>query len=899
MAAWNVRVLAQTPPCPTDFTDFIFLTQPATVQDLPDPNQGPQKLVVFYSITFDQSYTFLPGSEIIMLTPSSSLIVENGYVVFDGTTIRGCEDSWDKIEVKAGTSISIKNSAIYNSCGGVKCYPRSAVEIVESIFLDNWRCLEAIGGVIVFGNGIAHNTFKRARQYTVFCGSENDTRAILLTGVPYFPIGDMAQSGQPNVILDYQYGIDAQNSNIEVVNTRIKTPDGEEGIRLRGTTGVFNANIKGLGGSVSSPTFIEGFKRGIDLKRYHLSVEEGLFKKNDERAIYMFNSGAPSFLRLHKSRFESYGQEAIGVFNSPLTGAIVSENEARDNSDTEDYEKTFVMWYNSNLALPSGEVRIRKNKHYDDEKPPAFLKRISLGVFLTNINGRIIIEDNEFYQNHIPLGDHEFRGVFLYNSPDNKLIQNKAIGNFGFLSTTQHLYQGIQTRETTYSLVSCNTTSGLNRGFDFTGICDHTDFRYNVMSDNAVGLYLYPGSVIGQQYEKENRWPGDLPPGGQYEALYDGMPSLFMINASKFFINDPDILSNFWANPRQPLDLFEFSGGTPSGILSCIEEHEEGEWLSAGDEMAISGTFPAYKGYPASGWEAEFRAFATLTEHPNLRPTGSMAEAFYTVRENSTLDSLYRAKRDWERLFRFTPALENAWTDNQAAVEDKLEELQLLTEQMQAAQTHSERQTLAQSIAQRQDELVALQQTTQSLSGQYADLIATRAQLLATDLAAIEAGEAWEQNLKTVLALQVERVLSGAESWTTEQYNALQTIADQCRHEGGIGVVMARAAIGQINYNDEAMCPGYVAPRSRAETAIPTARLMPNPASDRCRLVFEQSITGTLQIFNPQGQMVQQTLLKETTAFDVETRSLPAGVYQINVRTDQGVQVLSRMSVVH
>lgn len=41
-----------------------------------------------------------------------------------------------------------------------------------------------------------------------------------------------------------------------------------------------------------------------------------------------------------------------------------------------------------------------------------------------------------------------------------------------------------------------------------------------------------------------------------------------------------------------------------------------------------------------------------------------------------------------------------------------------------------------------------------------------------------------------------------------KNYDTLLSIAGQCRHEGGIGVVWARAAIEQFDYDDEALCPG-------------------------------------------------------------------------------------------
>lgn len=369
------------------------------------------------------------------------------------------------------------------------------------------------------------------------------------------------------------------------------------------------------------------------------------------------------------------------ILESPITQVTVRENVAVDNSEGDNGLRNWIRWHTNTFASPTGGGHVYQNKFYDNAKvaPDPAIKYESTGIYVHRSSG-LTIEDNEFYQNYSSTVPHDFRGIWQLYSSGNQLIGNEVTGVAGpntILNITP--YRGIYLLESGNTFMSCNSASGLNHGMAFEGPnCDGTDFRYNVMSDNIVGLYLADGTIIGIQYEKENRWPGDLPPGGLFEALYDG-PFTPLLSLSTFFINDPNPLSNFWANPRQPLELFQGTDNNPSGI----------------------------------------------------------------------------------------------------------------------------------------------------------------------------------------------------------------------------GVVMARAAIDATNYDDAAMCPGYTVPRTRAETPPPAARLMPNPASERCRLVFEQPLTGTLRIISPQGQVVQQALLKETSVFDVETRNLPAGVYQINVQTDRGIQVFNRMNVVH
>lgn len=853
-----------------------------------------QKIIVLNYIEFTEDYVFAPGSDIIFL--NGALLWIKSHVRIEQSALRGCGSPWYGIQVDANGILQLEGSAIANSCEGVILLPNSKAEVAGNQFNDTYTCVQVYGKVTLMGDGIAYNLFDGSAIQVSGC-SAGAPAAIRLSNVPQITIGNVVPDGIPNQVIGYPTGIQAANSNLDVVNTVFRTSPTGTAISLKGSGGTYSATITGLGGAATSPPMVSNYGFGISSQNYNVTLKDAFLQKV-QRGVSSLGNTSPVAFDIRRNRFEAYDFFGIYILQSLLTQATIQDNIAIDNSEGENGLRNWIRWHTNSFASLTGGGYIYKNKFYDDAKvaPDPLITYESTGIYVFQSSG-LTMEDNEFYQNYSSTAPHDFRGIWQFASPNNRLIGNEVSGVVGpntVLNTTP--YRGIYINESGNTFISCNSTSGLNRGVDFDGPeCDGTDFRYNVMSNNIIGLYLADGTIIGQQYEKENRWPGDLPPGGLFEALYDGPIPI----ASTFFINDPNTNSDFWANPRQPLDWFIESGGLPSGTLFCFESTGGERVLSTSDEMAIAGTFPVFRGYPASVWEAEFRAFAVLAEHPELRPANSAAEAFYLDREADVMGSLYRARRDWNHLYRFTPALEAAWTDNQSDIEEQLETIRMLYAQLRDAETQAERDALLQSLAEAQDALLTLQQTSADLAGQYADLIANRAQQLALDLSLIDATEVWEQNLKTVLALQVERVLSGAESWTTEQYNTLQAIADQCRHEGGIGVVMARAAIDATHYDNAAMCPGYVAPRSRAEAATLKARLLPNPASDRCLIVFEQPLTGLLWIFNAQGQTMQQTSLKEHASVDINTQNWPDGIYHIKIHTLSGKQFFSRLSVVH
>jgi len=154
-------------------------------------------------------------------------------------------------------------------------------------------------------------------------------------------------------------------------------------------------------------------------------------------------------------------------------------------------------------------------------------------------------------------------------------------------------------------------------------------------------------------------------------------------------------------------------------------------------------------------------------------------------------------------------------------------------------------------------------------------------------------------NLKTVLTLLAQRQLAGNTAWSEAQQNTLQAIADQCRHAGGIGVVIARAAIEKFDYDDEAMCPGFSQPRSGNAAGYFSTTFVPNPANDNCHILFDKAISGTLNLFDLQGRMQLSFQLTNVASYDLNTQDLPVGLYFLQVKTDQGVVCSSKLVITH
>ncbi|MBP6811986.1 MAG: T9SS type A sorting domain-containing protein, partial [Saprospiraceae bacterium] len=387
------------------------------------------------------------------------------------------------------------------------------------------------------------------------------------------------------------------------------------------------------------------------------------------------------------------------------------------------------------------------------------------------------------------------------------------------------------------------------------------------------------------------------------EARFDGDPDALLLSMSAFNINTADQNSQLWATPRIPaVGWFGYSGHSPSNLIHCVttvDDPPREPHQAFASQMVINGTFESYKGYPATTWDASLYAFSELIAQPEWRPDGSLNEQFYNLHNTGNVGKLQRAREAWDNIALFSSTLESNWSSNQAAISQKLDELLTQSQLMQNSQIAIQQVQISQTMETLKNDLTELQALNQSLSTQFSSEVNARGSQLLTDLSAISTTMIWEANLKSVLALLAQRQIENTTEWTNEQESALLSIANQCRHEGGIGVVLARAAINKFDYNDEAMCPGYTQPRSDNGFEVVHAILSPNPASNLCQIRFDKALSGTLTICNLQGQVLRSLQLSNTLSLDIDTESLPTSLYVVQIKTDAMPVWSAKLTISH
>lgn len=846
----------------------------------------PQFIVVFGDINFlhanPATYTFAPGSQIIM-RPNTTLSIRKN-VLFDGTTIIGCDPAnpWGGVVTFNSGFTHMRGSRIIGACTGLQLQSGAQVEVQGSRFSDNSIGIQALGSVVLNGIGIADNIFEVVNPIPN-CFSLIAIRGIALSNVPFVQIGNTG-TVNPNVF-STPVGIDAVNSNFDVENSKFENRPTGTAIRMTGSGATFTAGLTGLGLTPGNE-FITDYGLGIDGQNYNMTLEDALITRVVTGVDY-FNSTLPTTLKIKKNWFSTFSSNGISLLSSSFSHVNVTENRFID--DFQDFNNTIrtgVRWQGSSMS-GTAKALIDDNVFKDEFKIISGITFEFTGVHIANSTSKIDVLRNQFNQNYpAATTEHIFKGVNALSSSRINLEDNVVAGaNIAAAADDLWGFFFFKSGKNTFI---CNQTKNLRTGFEFFGpLCDQTDYQHSRMENDLTGLLLgSSNTIIGKQIKKENRWVG--PSAGMFEAQFNTM-NPFFLSASEFKVNDPNPASDYWANPRVPLTGWFQPDASPPIFEECAKVGPDpgGEDpKSRAQKAAVDGEFPDYRGYEASGWEMDLMAFGVLAGHPELLEEGTPDLNFYQAHDNGNLDKLWQAYSDWNGLQQTSPELASALEANREALEVAIAALK----EVYAADTDDSGlsdETL-ETIAGIEAEIAALEETNATLHSEYQTETNERLDQLQSDLDAIEPDNVWETNLKTVLGLRAEKLSSEGAEWSDEQRETLQQIADQCRYEGGIGVVLARAELDNAtNYNDEEMCPDLTEERAARASAY-TAIVTPNPARDYCQVLLPNVQDARIEVRDLQGRTFRSRNVSGSLVVHFDISDLASGMYLIEVQTATG-----------
>lgn len=921
-------------------TSKTFSQMIADGELLPQSTSGsaPQFLVVCQTITDDLPglYIFADGSEIVFLNNTSGIVVNSAATLqFRGSYLHGCQKLWGRIRVSGGGRLFFSSGCrIEDAVIAVYLEPNSFFAATYSTFDGNYVCVYAggagspnqhsitatIGGNVFSGQKALIENYAPNPQVPS-CFYTKPMYGIVAQNVRHMTIG-VNKGNAINSFRDFSdswscsvfnpatpTGIFAQNSNITVISSLFKNiakSSGGKGVSFVVSPGSSSTlNFTGLGKN-GTPTF-EDMQTGV-YGLGNINVRSSRFREM-EWGVYLTGTPGAYDVSIHNNAFERVSDHTVFADQiSPINRLEVIANEFNDNDP----------WSGGITAFPRSGVHIRSftpgqqnswifdNTFLNSPKSGTFTFG-NRGVWIRNLNGSLV-ERNHFVDN-FGSTTMPYQGVSVFNA-STRIWSNNFNGS-GNWST--HPSTAIQVQESPLCWLNCNNADQTKLGWEFQGMnCDGANLEKNNLNTHDRGLLLRFDAIIGAQNNKYNRWIGNT---SNVEAQFEGrnpnvQSDVLFVQHSLFRVHTPDMATDFWPDPRLfgnvPDPGLWFITGAPADV-ACITidvggggEETLAAALTEADMRVIEGTYQSVRGYDAGLWEAKFRLYRRLSAHPELRPADSAAAAWYAAQQNTTVGRLGSVYEAILSLSRYS-AQEQAELNDAAAAQQSAAQA-VANKDEQIADYLDDPAMLEQLFSERQQLEAALASANAAYESLLLGLRSNRllvAQQLLGQLGDIETNEAYETDLKTVCRILLETFAS--ENGVSEaNRNTLQSIAHQCRYEGGFAVLQARASLNsEWNWEQHDNCPDAPAERSSNVDSKTAMLLYPNPAKDAALLDMGYTITaGRVTLRDLSGRTLQEWNLAGNRQIWLRwSEALPAGLYLVEVIADQNAPRLLKLAI--
>ncbi len=887
---------------PAVWASYKCIQGPANFSDLASPGQSlllpqsqaattAQRIVVKGVIKDDIStasggYTFAPGSEIIFADELSGIEVNTGCkLTLDNTILKGCDRMWKSVYVKPEATFIAQNGCSFtDGRDAIFAAHNSTISIRNCYFQNNLTSI-SLGTFLPTGQKApVHYTAGGGIWGNVIIGGDlkyplvfrKSTRGITLLSLSNIQIGNAGQaqndiSNMNDYLSDLDLdpalaGLYASNTDVTIVNSHFSNngfdlfanPANER--RRDASISAENRSKITLIGLGMGSEIIEDSHVGVYFTNSGGDISQAKFLNNKYDVVHEVRSemNLAGSLKINNCKFEGFNRYGIWLKSHILIPLSVFEvkNCIFDDNNTTPGSRV-MLHVQPNAQTDASGYKITDNKFYYRARTGSE-NFVGVCISLFSLNKGLAAR-NEFYDEGMIAPSRVFYGATMDGCIGFHWDGNDFFGSGSGIgidllhpSPSYDPEIGMIIYNSPLCKYSCNQLSNLQVGMDFSENCDGSTLSnnsFNTHLDYAVHLakeeLLDILPIIGRQDRRSNTWTNggalfDYPGynPNDNQHRFDVQRSLFSIQA----INDN---SAFWANPRE---------------VDVIDDAMDHVWFKY-KPFLPSEPYPIYP-----------------CEPNYLYDPGPLDNMDMTV-INGTFQPWRGFEADtWETSFYLYKRI----TENPSLIPGGSTEANWYVSQYNGIL----------------GKLSRVFEGFVSLSGESPS--ATSSQLL-TDLNAITATTVHEQNLKTWLGIALEQYINDAETFSPQQMTDLTEIADQCRAEGGLGVVFARLALGQPSTRS-GDCPEVEERSENADRSVQASnrafesRVFPNPVSGAFSIQVSQAIqNGQLRLLDTNGRPVGNWRFSGTQ-FTINPETVPPGVYLLEI-SDQG-HLLSRNKVV-
>ncbi len=447
------------------------------------------------------------------------------------------------------------------------------------------------------------------------------------------------------------------------------------------------------------------------------------------------------------------------------------------------------------------------------------------GIFARNCNN-IAAQINEVHYNGFDLYGNS--GIDLQNVNNSAFYSNTVDGQ----DQNNYISDGFNSSMAPLNIYCCNDVDFTTYGFRYSGDCDRSIWRQNLLNTHYRSLFIQTGAFFGEQPNFRSGLstsPGDqwgntlyqLP--GSYHAYNGNGAGSILTDASRVFPNTCN--SPYWPSTIFPSQSCSFAPQwftlVESPVTDCVQDEgcpplnfgnpliNNDDYLTLTDTFIASGEMLNEDHGACLNFEGQKRLFAKLHEHPELRDEGSPIDSFYLINLNTDLygmykvDSLkYKAMSCGSQFIDFLNTSEDSiryflsilkTLDSLYAIATNHEDSTFLENQMLATSALLEGRNV--SIVYELDQLSLYRSSLIGLAESFNNSI-TENDLLYS-------------NLVSVNKIYLKTIAIGVDSLTTGQIDTLYYISNQCPLDGGKAVYLARSLYNlyaPLDINDDSIC---------------------------------------------------------------------------------------------
>ncbi len=477
-------------------------------------------------------------------------------------------------------------------------------------------------------------------------------------------------------------------------------------------------------------------------------------------------------------------------------------------------------------------------------------------------------------------------------------------------------------------------------GFGFSGTNAGIDFTDNNIYATGVGVKITPGSVIGPQAHKGNKWfpvEFDAPcpppfPGTCHwfvkASIHAQCETPDLASSSKFTVhtnqsiynpappNPPyyDFFSEYYPEDIEPADPFyDFFGidptGTPSSACSIqLNDPNGGNGL---DKAIADGLAPSPTGNPAMPWILKSYLYKKLKVNPSLVSNYAAYPTFLSSNTNTNIGRFYEVGKKIEEAF---SASEAQYQQSQQVLDDMaalLGNLEAIDNQFEATTDEGTLTSLTQTKSNYLEQLRSLQSDYNALFDAHRlQMLSKLAEALALNQQIVP-GAAFESNEKTFNDIYLQSMLYQSGALTESQIAELKSIGQQCTETGGLAVGMALGLLKECEKAELGICS-----TEPVDRAVPTAHttsgghglmapgssgggawLYPNPAASAFYVQLPDEETGELTVADLTGKIIYRQAVNVAGALIEMDKQLTPGVYLVRLNTSKGTSLAEKLVV--